>query len=840
MIPKYKYYLQVNDGELTEAFPVIKADTSLDYTRESSQRFFRKSLSSKIDFVRDDYDLIMSAGYEDTIYFYLHISTDNGLTWAQYWQSKFVRTSCTINRDDKRVSVTPETVDEYVEILKGIEKEYNLIELAPATDRLQITKRPCIQTYVPGDSVVNCFVSGCSWEVDAESTTDLNTIRNTYKFSLNTILKEIEVTTQNGDTTAVGTYAGRIIMTSETEWTGRLAQQNGGTHYIDVTCENLSWSVAAEFSSISASLCNSSGTVLYRYTALNRSFDSGTVTFSAVSGTGTMNGELYTYNVFARLLCDVSSISGSATSNIPAQDITDENLNYRKVIGYAVPIATISNQYSTEPTEYGRRDDGTYFAPPFSVTGDKFFPIAQSTWRYASLWFRHSYVDAEVDKEGRKSYILRDAYELSSCISVLLKEIAPGITHEATTAYSEFLYSQTNPVSGQPLRLYLTQKTNILKGEYSQPAMKAPTTLQEILSMLRNALGCYWFIENGKLRIEHISWFKNGGSYSNDIRTVGYDLTQIRDVRNGQLWEYGQREYTYDKQDLSERYEYSWMDETTQGFDGYPIEIRSANVEDGKVEEVNIGGFTTDIDYMLLNPGDISNDGFALMCVTNVNALARDDSDNYYPGFYGSTGTRGQNNSYSTPLYPLIEGYEGATATLTFECAGGGQANLHAFDSNGEPISPLLASVQEGSTTATFTIPEGAVSMGFVMLSGTLNFNLFSLAVSGQYGIPFTKVTAGGVEYVMQNGYLAMVNLQPNYLISDMPNRNITVNETEMQAKGIMRKMKQTLTFPSDAVDVDANKLVKTLVGFGEYTNISLNLFSRIIKATLNYDTDSQ
>lgn len=838
----YRYYLQVGAGAKTLAHPIVKDDTSLEMRKDSGQMYFRTELSGKVDFVRDDYTLIMSANYDDIIYFYIEISTDFGLTYADYWQGKFVRTDCEINADDKIISVNPDVVDDYNDIIKGIDKEFNLIELAPEIERLMVTKRPCIQTYIPGDSIVNCFVSGSSWEVDVtDEITDTDDLVNTYLFSLNTILKEIEVTTTDGDTNAVGTYSGRITKTSNTVYSGTLTQQNGGSYYITVDSQNLSWGgEEIHWGVLTVTLYDGNDTALYEYTQTNGAFDTKTFTFSAVNGTGTMTGSVWTYNVFARLLCDVEDINGTATSKIPSADIVTNNLNYQRAVGYAVNIAYISNQYDNDPTEYGRRDDGLYFAPPFSVSGDKFFPIAQSTWHYSSLWFRHSYADEDTEKYGRKVYVLRDAYPLASCISVLLAQIAPNITHQATTAYSEFLYSGTNPVSNQKMRLYVTQKSNILKGEYTTPAKKAETTLNDFLKMLCSAFDCYWFIDNGKLRIEHVSWFRNGGSYASNIKTTSYDLTTLKDIRSSKLWENGQRKYTYDKVDLPERYEYGWMDETTRAFDGYPIEILANNVEDGKIEDVNVGNFTSDVDYMLLNPSACSEDGFALMSCTLANALILDDSEGYYPGFYGSSGTFGQNNNYSTPLYPIVQDYIGQIATLNFECSGNGTGYLYAFDSTGTPTGNWLHRMDSTETTAMFTIPDDTAYLGVVMDYDTLDFNFFSLEVYNQYGLPFVSLTIDGVNYKMQNGYMAMVNLQPNYLTYQMPARNINVNTNDTTANGIMQKMKQTLTFPADAVNVDTNKLVKTSVGFGTIDTINLNLCSRQIKGTLVYDTDIQ
>lgn len=843
MNPIYRFFLQVESGQKMSAHPIYKDDVSIDYQQEGSERFFRKQLNGKLTFLREDYTLIMSATYEQTITLYIEISTDYGLTWAQYWEGIFSRTDCTINYDDNSVTVQPSVTDSYKPVLKGIEKEFNLIELKPEIQRLIVAKRPLIQIYVPGDNIVSCFLSGCYWEEDADEVTNTYNLVNTYHFSLNTIVKEIEVTSNGGLDEAVGTYSGRVTYDEQTgHWQGDLYQHNTASYYIhidstDINIGDMHWTYVAAF------LTRSSDDVqLYGYIT-SGDFDNKTFTMTPTSGSGmsgTMGCDMWTYNIFARLLCDIEELFGNPTNTIPSDDIVFNNRNYRRCAGYSVPVTFISNRTSDEPTEWGRRDDGKYFAPPISLT-NKYYPIAQSTWRWSSLWFAHNLVDEQTDKIASKQYVLQDAYPIHSCIAVLLNEIAPDLKHEPTTDYSAFLYGDENPISGDKWRLFATQKTNILKGEYSEPARKAPTSLQEFLRMLQNVFDLRWFIDGDKLRIEHISWFKKGGTYGADDRSVGYDLTALTNIKNGKPWCYGQNEITFDKSELPERYQYTWMDETTQPFDGFPIDVLSPNAEDGKIEEVGIGGFTSDVDYMLLNPSACTEDGFALLAAVSANALTRDDSDGYYPGFYGSHGEVGVNNSISTPLYPVNPAFIGKNCHVRMECSGNGHANAFFFDSDGSPLAGCFYNlIEQGVTEFDMdgTIPEGAVSFGFFMNTGSLDFNVFKVEVDGEFELPFLRKHYDNADFRLQNGYLSMMDLQPKYLTYDMPSRHISVNGEETTANGMSRKAKQTIVFPSDAVDVNTNKLVKTLVGFGEFQQLSLNLSSRTIKATLRYDND--
>lgn len=615
MTPKYRFFLQIGeDGTKQTVRPNYKDDLTLDYELETNQRFYRAKLSGKINFVRADYDIINDAPFDSEFFLYIEKSDDWGQTYNQYYKAKFMKTDCTFNDDDKLVTVQPETIDQYNDVLAGLEKEYNLIELAPQIEFLTIRKRPLIQIYVPGDSIVSCFLGGTNWEQDANATTDQNTLIQTYHFALCNILKEIQITSHGSPAVISGLYTGRMATGASADvFEGKLYPELNVNYYIYITQQRID---GLPFGAVAVEIRKQSDdTAMFRYTKVTTSpFDTLEFDLTAVEGsgaTGTMHADMKSYNIYARYLCDVEKIDDLNTYPLPADDIVDNNCNYRRAIGYAIDVAFISNNFSDTPTEWGLADNGKYFAPPYSIYGQTFYPIARSTWRYASLWFGFYLMDWILEEKARKAYTLRDAFTLSSCINVLLKEFAPGITHEATPEYSQFLYNTNNPISGQSFKLLISQKSNIINGEYKTPSQKAPITLQQIMTMLRDIYKCYWYIEDGKFKIEQVSWFRNGGLYGyNPI--IDYDLTQLENVRNGKKLAFATSEYSFDKVEMPERYQFEWMDDVTTPFEGLPIEITSKYVTAGKIEEINISNFTSDIDLMLLNPGAISSDGFAL------------------------------------------------------------------------------------------------------------------------------------------------------------------------------------------------------------------------------------
>lgn len=734
MTPKYRFFLQIGeDGTKQTVCPNYKDDLTLDYELETNQRFYRAKLSGKINFVRADYDIINNAPFDSEFFLYIEKSDDWGQTYNQYYKAKFMKTDCTFNDDDKLVTVQPETIDQYNDVLAGLEKEYNLIELAPQIEFLTIRKRPLIQIYVPGDSIVSCFLGGTNWEQDANATTDQNALIQTYHFALCNILKEIQITSQGSPEVISGLYVGRMSTgVSPDEFMGDLYPELNVNYYIHITQKRVAGGLPIGLAGVEIRR-RSDDVAMFRYTKITQEpFDTLEFDLTAVEGSGargTMHADMKSYNIYARYLVDVDKIDDLDTYPLSSDDIVDNNRNYRRAIGYAIDVAFISNNFSDTPTEWGLADSGKYFEPPYSIYGQTFYPIARSTWRHASLWFGFYLMDWILEEKARKAYTLRDAFTLSSCINVLLKEFAPGITHEATPEYSQFLYNTNNPISGKSFKLLISQKSNIINGEYKTPAQKAPITLQQIMTMLRDIYKCYWYIEDGKFKIEQVSWFRNGGSYGyNPI--IDYDLTQLENVRNGKKLAFATSEYSFDKVEMPERYQFEWMDDVTTPFEGLPIVITSKYVTAGKIEEINISNFTSDIDLMLLNPGAISLDGFALFAA--------------------------------------------------------------------------------------------------VMPSG-----------GGQLELPFTRQTVDGVEYFLQNGYLAFINIQPTYWVYDMPARNFKINNSQYYALGgLERKKKQTLNFPAGTTDPNPMQLVKTYIGNGQVDKLSVNLCSRNIKATLKYDTE--
>jgi len=716
----YRWKLTANNVT-TLVHPVYKDDLTLDYEMESGQRFFRAKLGSKINFVGADADIIINGGFTTEFVLVIESSTNYGQTWSEYYRAHFYQTDCTINADDHKVTVQPQVIDQYNKILDGWEKEYNLIDLLPVTERVTLKKRALLQLYANDGKVTNVF-GGFSWEQDFDIG---DTPPADYHFQSNMsicVIKFVRVFQPAGMTGLIRSFIAQPDANGEFETT------NGEGVYKLVRVK-----LAEDSYDLRLIKLSDSTMVAHYWTPfvlLNEALnfvDPGDIAWGAA--------ECEYEGVYARWLCDVESfvVNGQTyqthkvTSSDPAYG---GNLHY--VIEAEVSIVP-SNDISETATKWGKYDDTYYYDKP-SVSGFYYVPVARSFWSVASIWYRQQLAEYRWwEPAMQKSYTLKDSYPLWSVLSVLLQANGTNVTFQPTTDYSEFLFSATNPVDNKSLGVpHITPKSNILVGEYTQPSMKAPVTLHDVLGMLKNAFDCYWFVDSSnRLRIEHISWFKNGGSYGG-THQVDANLTTMIQSRNSKPWSYGTNEWQFDKVEMPARYQYKWMDAGTDVFDGFPYEIQSPFVQTDKVEEITISNFTSDIDFMQIAPENCSKDGFALLMVKN------DGNGNYVELIYNSRETE------AGTCYSLSQNYR--------------------------------------------------VSLKF---------------------------------------------LQQDFLNYDLPAWDYICDGDSLTAQDIMRGKRQSVVIPYGNNTPDVMKLVHTAMGDGQVQKLSLNLSSRMGKATLMYETYS-
>lgn len=818
---KYRFNITVNGATHTVA-PLYGNDLSLIFEKETNQQFFRRKLSGNLTFVGVDYNFIVTQVFDTRFVVRMLISRDGGVTWTVYWAGYFYKTDCRFNADDQTVIVSPKSVDEYENVLAGWEKEYNLMDLTLAMTRVEITKRPMFQIYVPGDKVITCVLSAMSWEQEIDPISDERQLQDLYHFGL---LNGGETVVVSGAVTPSdinGNYQSLSNMNGYTMRSYRLELPEPGNP------EQTYMAYVQDIVKIGQ-------TEVYWYHESRTGYNYEDVTLEPISGmaTGTLRIQRQSTSVYGRWVFDRPDPRNKTPYPILPDDPVYDNRNYRYVYPYVLvtPIIYFNNEFSATPTKYGLYQPGQYYVPPVLDYGTP-IPIARSTWGLQSIWYRPSTAEYQEEQGLWQNYTMGNAYVLAAVIQRLLQEFAPEIKHQGTEQYSQFLYG-TNPISGESFNLCITPKSNVLKGSYTEPAQKAPITLRQITEMLRDCFRCFWWIDSERrFRIEHISYFMRGGSYSGEP-VVGIDLTRAVVKRTGKALATGQSEYTFDKVQMPERYQFAWMDDVTQVFKGYPLDIESNYVERGKIEDVTVKNFTSDVDYMLLNPSGCSKDGFAL--------LAAIPEDIEFSGgartmlYSGSESVVATVNpvAFSFPGCVLSIVADTLTAAMNIEIRCYKGVLLAYTETVSIPLSDTYnLSLNTPTGISRVEISWAAGGSGYITITGIQPFQ----STDSTLELPFITYRIEQNTVHSQNGYLAFEALQ-NYYLYDMPTFNVKRNGVALTVRGVKKLKRNSVNFPC-ITDPDLNVLVKTNIGNGNFERLSVNLSSRNGEAELAYDTE--
>lgn len=628
--------------------PVFGDDVKLKISQADNQIFYRTKIDGKIIFSGADFDLIDSCN--DEVEF--TISVLRGTTLIG--EGKFIKPDCVLNYDDKTCEVKLSTTDRYEKIMAGLDNKYNLVKLAPKIESLLLVKRPVLQLYMFGDNRLTNFFGNMSFEADtineAEGKTaaqlEALTFARVYSYSsvelaigslpsgcLNSdeILAfngkyrgsangSVTTYTKEGDssrtlraTTDPQGYSCFALYHNGSRVSARYDDGEGGYYYHDYTC------------TINQGIIIGSGSVYEWY------YDGESGYYSVERGNTSSNNR----TIFARLLCDEpKTISGYTTKDVTTlnDDIYENGGNYRYVISAAwlnvSNYIKTSTEKTTTPTEY-YDGNGEYYVVPSDISADSaIYPIGTTLWTQMSFWIvGNSSLYSGMDDNLANYFTLKDAFPLYSAIQVLLAEIAPDVTYDPTLAIHEFFREnytatalRTMPSAYIPsprsrgARLYITPITNVKKTRYEQAAQRGDITLKQILDMLRNVYGCYWWIdEDNQFRIEHISYFKHNNAYLMGKPEADIDVTAMKDMPNGLSWAFGTNEVEHDRKRCPIRYEFEWGDVCTEQFNGEAIDIEDKFADGDTKEKVNVANFMADIDFIVISPSTVSDDLYVLI-----------------------------------------------------------------------------------------------------------------------------------------------------------------------------------------------------------------------------------
>jgi hypothetical protein len=591
-----RFILTINDTNHT-VNPVWGDGLSISIERAQDYRALRQSLEGSLSFVREDYDLIAAQDFEQQ--FWLTIQVDDGAGYYQRMRGYFYKTYLTQYADAAGLRYELDKIvpdDLYERVMNALNNTYNLPDIGVATTTLQYALQPVLQIYTPGRPYVTNVNGGNSWEVPCTVTSSEATLVNDYFFTLGEIVHYVP---GRGELTP--DIGGRYF------YDGGLNEYSNGNY--DIRFVGGQWNVY--------DILNSDALV---YTGTPGQADETLTTFTSTGGSGD-TAELYSEKQYTRFLCNSATVGGSGTVDVPATDIVNQS-NYTKILQIAYNGIFGSDENSATGTPFGRfADDATYFSGqyfdfPAEVVTQYYFPVGRSQWQYYSVWCYFNSTLRGYQEEASTTRFVKDAYRFSDVLSAVLGQIDSNLSHDATAAYSDFLYGVSNAIRSDQSTSFLVPKTNITVGDYDIPAKKAEVTLRDLLDFAASAWRAFWHIDSaGRFVIEHVSYYENGKSYG--AANVLFNLDTLLEPKNNLPWQHGQRIYSYDLDNMPERIENAYQEQASPVFDGLPIEIESVYVNPGTSEVYNGSRLFADIDFALST--EVNKDGF-FYCEAKENA----------------------------------------------------------------------------------------------------------------------------------------------------------------------------------------------------------------------------
>lgn len=647
------------DGVAVIVHPVFGDDVKLKLSREANQMFHRTKLDGKIKFVGDDFDIISQSSHNVT--FTLSVYRGSSLIGS----GTFLKSDCDLNYDDKVCTVKLTTSDRYEKFLANYDNKYNLIKLAPKCVPLTLNKRPVLQFYFFGDTKITNSLGDMAFEVDAASGAEektLSQLTNTYKFtrifSYGTCSLSMDASPYNyinasdlngarGDYKAVFNN-GSIV---------RL-EKVGGVYSIRPISESGYGGTYGIFKNgvrVNGYTEDSEGNRITYHTRVSITETGTTLSLNVSTWQDDSEGGEYLYEnigsgsgdertILCRMLSDYGgSRAGESKVDLRtiSDDVAEDNYNYL----YAWTVSwlniganmIVSAEVQDEPTEWGIDSNGKYFVQPQpSIVGNPVYPIGWNMWIPLSFWFEdtlsiYGSIDVSV---FNTTYTLPDAYPLSSAIQVLLEKVDDGVSYSPNDDSLFFSEIENGGLAGfipcpsvRKKILYITPITNVKKTRYEQAAQRGDITLKQILDMLRELYGCYWYIgDDGHLKIEHVTFFKGGNSYAQGEPVPMVDVTTMKDMPNGLSWGFGQNEVSFSRNNCPSRYEFQWADACTEQFNGYAVDIKDKLASPDKKEKVQATNFMADIDYCVIAPNAVSDDLYVLIEANRSNKAVTIDS----------------------------------------------------------------------------------------------------------------------------------------------------------------------------------------------------------------------
>ena len=890
----YRFILtyKPTDSETTATrtcFPLHSDDLSISIDREQDEWYYTRKLDGKLVFERGDYDWIMGCEFDGTFTLDIRESHDGGANYYDYFTGTFSRASLEIDEDNKQATLNG--LKEGVEnlIKNGAKEDYDLMKLIPDSEAKEVQGQvpPALalvdyrsttidksDIFCGGAAIGNGYKNETDWS-------DTINVQSNAAWNFLGVYAEAKITVSNGQSEELGgRYCGHLQYGPITEAGQTITSIKGDYNQSYLANDNncrITFQVGLVYPSnyiyVSLRVWNSDGNYVAGTSANIKENTTGYYSPDSIVLTdfGTNPAvdrvEITFHYIRATLLTQGTPLDLFITR----KNILDTGDYYKRMAAFnnndGGLVVEITSNTSEQPNghrmvpgtdEYGGTPQ--YFAPP-DETHD-WIPLAEDNWNYASMWYtiQPSVANGLLNPAKFGSFTWTQCWTIGTCIKFLLQRITDDkVVFAETTAYSQFLYGNPNPVADhEPFQWLVTQKSNVMSPA-ATGAARCIVRLDWFLELLRNAFNCYYWFErrnDGRydFRIEHVEYFRRGGTYTpNSQDNPPLDLTRLKPyrnfLRNGQpAKRYADKtnRYTFDLDNMVEKYTYSWQgDGGSDDFRGNPMYFRAGWIEKGSSEDHQVDNIFADLGWLMLNANTDTEssknfDGLFIFggyrpfdtsqWTENKPATAQHLSDPLFSALI-ITITAPENHTITLELYHTDTTITETIATYT----GTGQ------------IQTIFITFLQGQNNV---IPQ--INFGAAYRSVTIH--RIQTTSGNVFRVPNVDNLLRDDDSKLQNGVLAWPWLQVEYLHYDIPaakwtylkddytdNPNL-VWETDGTIKMVKKQDLAVVPVPDASTEDDIIGImgVRTGLGIGIIDSAKINLSSRNAEMTIIYDINPQ
>lgn len=631
--------------------PTYGDDLSVNIEMESDEWYRKRKMEGKLTFLREDYGWIMGQPFDGTFKLTVQSSNDGGATWQNYLEGTFSRANLEIDEDNQNVVLNGlNEGGEYNVIENGKSEEYDLMKIIPDGDAKEVQGQvhPALAIIDNSSSSINTsdmycnYVSfvGPGYKAGERGHNDYLIVEDTISSHLTQIYAEAQVVMRDHSSPWSGIYSSpndSIIYErhySQDEQYSVLAPagslRNDNYGWI-IFSFGLSPTIIGERNKIyiTLSVYDNNGVLVPGATAVMEVGENTTGEYapsSIVISSSNTSFPIEKITIHFHYIC-LSVLYGYYDASTMVSNFFDTANYYKGVKAYNGAGLTFQMSRRTTEAPNGHRlvpgtgEQGTvpqYFAPPDET--NHWIPLSENNWNYASMWYTitPSETNDLFDPTKVGSFRWARCWTLGTCLDRLLRKITNNkVTFDQSEVGSQFLYAAVNPLTqGEPFEYLFTQKSNVMRPSLGgEGASRCPVRLEWFLEFMRNALNCYWWLEerNGgtyAFRVEHVEWFRRGGSYTGQM-DAQFNLTEIKTrrnfLRNGEAakrLDDQLHKYSYEMNGMTEKYTFSWQgDGGSDDFKGNPMFFKAGWVEKGTSESHEVDNVFADLSWLMLNAG---------------------------------------------------------------------------------------------------------------------------------------------------------------------------------------------------------------------------------------------